>query len=51
MSHMYRDIHEYHDACYYCAYKDNRNDKPVPKQCNGCLRGLEGFHEKKEGKQ
>ena len=48
--HEYRDIHEYHDGCYYCVYNQlsidyqNAGKTHPPVVCEQCPTGLEGYH-------
>lgn len=37
--HQYRDIHEYHDPCYYCKCDKCSNEGCQLNKCNFCQGG------------
>lgn len=49
-THMYRDIHEFHDPCYYCAYNGTKGPSSTrpPLVCEQCPGGQEGYHAEKD---
>ena len=47
---QYRDIHEFHNGCYYCVYENIARRKMEhsihpPLVCEQCPRGINGAHE------
>lgn len=44
--HKYRDIHEYHDECYYCKCKSCSKSNCRDINCEFCEGGIDGSTEK-----
>ena len=49
--HYYRDVHEFHNRCYYCIHQNDVNPNSSihpPSVCEQCPGGLEGCYDDPE---